>query len=166
MNRDLWLPPEVLQPVRIRDLKESALCLSYDKRGTHLFVERTGDTTTAVALNGEYEFHAFNIDQTANWKGMVVAGSRIEVDPTSAFDIDTAWAPLGAVLIGNTGVRLQAQMSGRHGFTDKIEIALTATTTVASSLNIGFRRWSFVVGSGSQTKPVLKFEITSEATAD
>jgi hypothetical protein len=161
------LPLSELRPVRIRELRETALCYSYDKRATHLFVVRLGDFTTAVCLNGEYAFRAFDVDVVNNWKGLVIPEARIEVELGSAFDYEVNSAPLGALLVGYQGARIRVEMKSRRGFDENIDLPLGLNLAdVSGSLDVGFRKWSFVIGRGDEGQCVLSFDLTGEGTAD
>src|SRR5690242_6247841 len=124
MALELQLPLGSLRPVRIRELKESALCLSYDKRGIHFLVDRFEGNVKAILLNGEHAFHSFEAESANNWKGLALTGFEIVVDLDSAMDTENEWPPLGAISLGSNGVELRVTTSNHYGITDDMDLKL------------------------------------------
>lgn len=144
MALDTKLPLRTLRPVRIRELGESALCLSYDNRGIHIYVQRLKDLSIAVFLNGDHAFHAFEVDITHDWKGLVVPTHGLFVDTASAFDAEEEWPVLGAITLGNGGASLGVLMENRQGFSEKLRLNLDLDVlAIVPGLTVGFSRWGF-----------------------
>ncbi len=151
MIKDLTLPLSLLRPVRIRELQESALCLSYDKRGIHILVERLEGRSTAVFLNGDYAFRSFEIDVTHDWKGLALTDYDIVVDLASAFDSENQFPIPGAIAVGPEGDRLGVSVKDHTGFLDKETLKLNADVPeIATGLRTSFMRWAFRIREADQ----------------
>lgn len=147
MEFDLTLELADLRPVRIRDLEQSALCLSYDKRRIHILVDHQEDDSRAVLLNGEHAFHSYGIEAVHNSKAIAITEYGIIVDVSSACDTENQWPPLGAITIGAEGVKLQVAVSAGYGFTDKMGLKLgIEAQKVAPGISATFKRWAFKLG--------------------
>ena len=161
MKADLTLPIEGLRPVRIRELKESALCLSYDQRQTHILVDRYEDRSKAIFLNGKYAFHCFDVDVVHDWKGLALTEYKIVVDVASAVDSANDWPPLGAITLGPDGVQLQVAERDQ-GFTDRLALKLGVDLCeIAAGLRVSFSRWAFRFGEGAEAQS-LWIDATAE----
>lgn len=164
-NPDLQLPIEWVYPARIRDLDQSALCLGYGKRTETILVQKFGQELNAVFLDGKYAFNSFRVDASLSWMGLIVPDIRFEVDPRSSFDARSAWSPLGALLIGSNGARIQTEAQGGHGFTEKIEIPLSLEVPpIVGELDVGFKKWALIRGEGRDARTLFRFETTAEGT--
>jgi hypothetical protein len=164
MSDEFLISIDEVKPVRIRELAESALCISYDKRSTHFYLAQSDNHRTAVFLSGPNAFEAFDVDIVHSWKGIAFTKARIEVDPFAAFDSEAEWAPIGTVTVGHQGARLHVRMNGRHGF-EGLGLPLPVQVDeVSAGLDVGFKKWRFVIGEGLKAKTVLAFDLTDGPT--
>jgi len=114
-----------------------------------MFLQRTGDRSDAVFLNGDYAFHSFQVDVTHDWKGLALTDCDVVVDVSSAFDTENQWPTPGAIAINSKGAELGVIVRDPHGFTDKAELALDIQVpNITPSLEVSFRRWAFRVQEG------------------
>lgn len=147
MITGIELPLQHVRPVRIRDLEETALCLSYDNRGIHLLIDHLGDHAQAVFLNGEYAFRSFKVDAVHDWKGLAITNFGVIVDVGSGLNTYNEWPPLGALTIGPRGVELQVENRDHHGFFNNEGLRLSFQgPEVNEGLGVSFTKWAFQIG--------------------
>ena len=146
MPLNLELSLDQVRPVRVRDLQESALCFSYDKRGLHFLVDRFEQNVKVIFLSGDHAFHSYNIEIAHDWKGLALRYELV-VDVDSAFDTENRWSPLGALSLNSIGVQLRVKTRNGYGFDDESDLRLGIVgPTVAAGPQVSFSRWGFRIG--------------------
>lgn len=165
MNGRLELPLNKLRPIRLRDLQETALCLSYDNRGIDIFVQRIEERAIAVFLTGEYAMRAFQLDRQHDWKGLAVPIDGLLVDARSALDSASQSPPLGSVVLAADGPKLQVAMKDSYGFENSTGLALNfEVQPVSSGVEAAFTRWSFRLGP-EEDAPVYSIDAAKMRTS-
>jgi hypothetical protein len=145
---NLELPFDQVRPIRVRDLQESALCFSYDKRGLHFLVDRFEENVRVILLNGDHAFHSYNIERVHDWKGLAVTDYELVVDVESAIDTENRWPPLGALSLSSVGPQLQVAITNGYGLTDEESLRLGMKGPLVSpGLQATFTRWGFQLGN-------------------
>lgn len=107
----------------------------------------------AVALNGNDAFHAFPIAGSSNRRGTIVPQVRLEIDVTSAVNLNKRDYATGQVI--RNGKRLALVCRLGHGYSSGFFwIDIRDDLPDVGEDNAAFERWNVVLGRG-QEKQVL-----------
>lgn len=139
---------------RLGDAQPMSLFLPGSKTdATTLVVGLKDARLLAVVLEGTYAFKAFDCTENSAWRGMIIHPITIEVDQKGLIDLDRFDVPLGCVIRKGSTLSVAAHDEG--GFRTARKLALVeGLSPGGGGLEIGFTRWSVVIGSG-QDKRVL-----------
>ncbi len=93
--------------------------------------------------------------------GYALAGLSFEVDHSSQFRSSHIDEPIGALILGPSGVRITTLFRNSRGFDEVRDFPLLDEMQPESeSQDIGFSRWRAVVGEGHSRIVALEFEST------
>jgi hypothetical protein len=136
--------------ITAKNPKEMFLMGSYP----HPHGEGNADLRFAIFLEGvSKQFNCFALTGTrSSWSGFSYVGTRIEVNPTSAFNVRHRSPELGDVVRnGEDHLSVNTYIADTH---DQFQ-ATVAGSFDTSDLQVGFTRWRIV--TGPIDKPVVVF---------
>lgn len=121
----------------------------------------------AVFLDGNYTFHAMPCEGTTNWKGLLVPGVRVEVDPQSLFNPENNWPPLGGLTRIDDKLCVMARLETRGAFSSVTPIILqSGLPSCLNEQRAGFMRWIIVLGSGLNRRELFAIDVSDKPGAD
>lgn len=141
------------------------LTLLLPRRSSEEMILITGAAGEKIAIFlGEHKYHAFACGDSEAWKGLLIAGVRVELDETSLFTPGYE-APPGAVVREGTGFSITAKMRDSHGFDRSQPIALGAGLAACREReSAGFHKWQIVLGEGPAKQVLMTVDVSPKTT--
>lgn len=125
-----------------------------------LLVGQCGDQTTAMFLDGKFRFSNLPSAGNSHWKGLIIPGVELIVDPASLFDPDERAEPLGSVVRSGSYLAVVAKSNDQYGFHNSIRINLHGSLPASpSELKAGFLRWQLALGSGAERRVLFEMDL-------
>lgn len=126
-------------------------------------VGQRGDQAMAMFLDGDHIFGSFPSGESENWRGLLIPGVELLVDPASLFDPDEGRVPLGSIVRGGTYLAMVAKSGDRFGFRDSIRINLLDDLPASpSELKAGFLHWQLVLGTDAQRRMLFEMDLRTK----
>lgn len=110
---------------------------------------------TAVFLDGEFVFSAFDCEQNTHWSGILVPNVRVEVDDTVIAPEGAFSAPLGALVRKDT--RLLMVTKYDHGRTTSMVLA-AELPPCADGARAVFVKWRILLGQGLNQRELMSID--------
>jgi hypothetical protein len=139
------LTPDEFYPGSLRDVDTFSLFLPQRRDGFSALVTDVGGGLTAVVLDGDHQFLAFNCNDNVTWRGIIIPNIRIEVDEGSLIDLDRYDVPQGALI--RRSAELCIATREENGFSTARDIPLIGNLRIGQKdADIGFATWRIVLG--------------------
>jgi hypothetical protein len=121
----------------------------------------TPGTLTAIFLDGDHRFNAFETEANTSWHGILIPNVRIEVDETSVVDLDAYEAPLGTLLREKTQLTIVVRAKNVYSSHRQVPI-LGELPATREGFRAGFAKWSVVLGEGTSRRELAKMDVTAK----
>jgi hypothetical protein len=150
-----FLPPHVIRPAVLGDIKPPGILLPSDKYGATFLVFGEENDPTAVFLDGQYQFQSFKRGTNDHWAGIAIEDVQIELNFASIVDrMQDAKRP-GMMIRKET--QLAMRVIGERAFRDSIELPVVVDLPEATHSQEGaFRDWRVVITSGDRRMPIWR----------
>lgn len=123
-------------------------------------VAGSNETPVAVILQDEYAYQWFETASSSDWTGLIIPNLSVEVDETSAFNLNFDRSPLGAAVRTKTELAICVKAPGRNGLS---YVTLVNDLPSLGEHKVGFKRWQLVLGERNQKRIIRVFDLTRTA---
>jgi hypothetical protein len=122
-------------------------------------VSNVNGALTAVVLEGNHQFLAFDCSGNVAWRGAIVPNVSIEVDEGSVIDLDRYDVPRGALIRRSSELCIAAREES--GLRTARTIPLIGNLRVGrEDGDIGFAAWRIVIGEGHDKRVLKTISVT------
>lgn len=154
----MYLPTGAIRPDRVSTAKGPAIVLPMLQSPAMLVTG--GDPGLAFFLDGPHAGASMQLDNSGNFKGLIVEDVRFEVDLSSEFRPALVDQPIGAIVRTQRGLEIMVVQRNGHGFDDMIRVSLDGSPDGADrDIEVGYSRWKAFIGEGVGAREIYAFEL-------
>lgn len=157
-----YLPADLFHFCSLQDAKGPAIFFAKDGREI-TYLKTGGAEPMVLMMDGDRVGHGI---EARKWRGngYAIEGIEFEVDPASQHRPGFVERPLGALILGPSGIRVTIAVKDGHGFDEALDFPMVETDGGRDdALDRGFVKWRAIIRRGEEKIEVLKFEATTKA---
>jgi hypothetical protein len=152
------LAPNEFFPGCLRDADSFSLFLPTRRHDFSALVSNVSGALTAIVLEGNHQFLAFDCSNNVTWRGILVPNVSIEVDEGSVIDLDRYDVPRGVLIRRSSELCIAAREDG--GLRTARTIPLIGNLRAGrEDSDIGFATWRIVLGEGHDKRELKTFSV-------
>lgn len=125
-----------------------------------VLIAGSSETPIAVILQGVHAYQWFETANSSDWTGLIIPNLSVEVDDSSAFNLNYENGALGTAVRKGTELSISVKGQGRSGCS---YVTLVTDLPSIGGYKVGFRRWQLVLGERSQKRIIREFDVTLPA---
>ena len=155
------LPPELLRPANLSEVRAPGLLLRVGKYGQPFLIVGTETDPDVIALEGEHRFHSFKRSAAENWSGLAIEDVQFEIDFAFAIDVSGCGRAPGTIVRKGRVLSIAAISSG--SFRQTIEIPIKGDLPESSpNEQVAFYAWRAFVMVGDERRTVWECALPLE----
>jgi hypothetical protein len=143
-----------------KEVTSLALLLPISQHESASIISWQESTIFQVMIDKDQIFHAYEYKEDDQDKGIVIPGISIEIDETTIFDVETVYAPYGALIREGSRLSVAARIHDTHRMArQRIIPLLSGLPPCPEGSKAGFRKWQIVLGEGIEKRVLREFAV-------
>lgn len=160
------IPSDKLQPVRIGMATKGVAGFAFNLNGalrasfTRSLVFNYNNSNYVLPLDGDYQFRYFVPGVGQGLSGLIVAETRLVVDPDTCFALNGMTAPIGSILF-NEGKTFVSAINSKGQWPDPedMELPYVCAGGAEAGTRIGFKRWAIVLRDEDREVTIFEHQV-------
>jgi hypothetical protein len=148
------LSPDEFTVGTFKTAKPGSLVLPRTKYEAFALICEGDGEPMAVLLAGDHAFQSFPSGGADNWKGVIVANVRVEIDETILYDPEYNGHALGVLVREATNLVVRSKTE--RSFSRSVAIVIQSGLPPCEG-SAAFTKWQIVVGQGDQKHVLHKW---------
>ncbi len=152
------LPPDKLVSANLGDAKELSVLMPTNKWGFPFLLVPSGETVLAVSLGGEQKFACFDAKGNTAYRGLLITGVELVLDPDSAFDFSRLDGRPGVLVRDGAFLAMNLFPEGMMRIAQLVPL-FAGLPAGSSGLQIGFNHWQVTIGQGVDRQVLFDMDL-------
>ena len=150
------LRPHEISAGYLEDADDLSLMLPRSQYEDAFLLSPQADGKMAIFLGERFPFRSFECTGNTHWEGMIIRGVSIEVDESSATQINGL--PCGSLARRGTSLDILAMVDDGHFKQARFVPVMAGLSPMREGMAVGFTRWTVAIGTGDDRRELLRLD--------
>lgn len=141
-GNERMIPASFLRPTRLPEIESRGLVLKSSRYASANLLIIGEEELTAAFLDDDFQYESMPCSKAESWSGLFIKDVELRVDPSSVYDLNGYFAPLGMLTFGSDGVCIVAKFGENRTFLRNKKIPFGFQGLEGRfPTEVGFTRW-------------------------